>query len=106
MISDTNTVIGDEQSRLLRTRLLLSENDQEALGARLEDATRNIERSADTDSGVRKQLKQLQSDLSRTENLYRSSLREIDNLRVYHLLCVLNGTLKLTSFLVSTCLSK
>lgn len=82
VISDTNTIISNEQSRILRTRLLLSENEREATNARLEDATKNAERSAGTDSDVRKQSKLLQSELSRTENLYRSSLREIDNLKV------------------------
>lgn len=91
-LRNTDSVVRDEDSRLLRLRILMLEHENDDLQEQLalgDDRMDNLEQDCDD---LRLRLEQAQEDATRRENEGRLLNRELNNVKVFlltsKLLCV------------------
>ncbi|PGH17002.1 hypothetical protein AJ79_01386 [Helicocarpus griseus UAMH5409] len=76
-LCQTNLIIGDEQNRSLRVRVLLADHDKDDLAFELEETKWHLERAERIGWEAEEQLKQAQNDLEYLRNSLRSNMSEL-----------------------------
>ena len=78
-------IFSEEQSRILRVRILLAEDDKWELSTRLEEANEQFDKAEKTGSLAREDLRRAQNDSAQLRNSLRAKQREVVTLKASNL---------------------